>query len=132
MRAARSFCERLAQVSATPGTASGTAAWSHNSHQAPEHSQHQTDDGAGSVITQELTDRIQQAEQLLLARLESMSASAVMRNSRGQHAGHHRDAALLDETGPLLAAFEHLQSRVEVRNDAAGCCEGRGQDIARF
>ncbi len=93
-------------------------AWSCYSHRAPEDSRCHTGDGAGSVTKRELTDKIQQAEQLLLARLEDIVASVVTGNSREQHAGRRKDAELRDHVTTLLAAFEHIYSRVEVRSNA--------------
>ena len=110
---ANGACERTA----TP--ASCRTAWSCNSHQAPEDSQYQIGDGAGSVTVRELADKIQQAEQLLLARLENIAASIITCKSRGHHAGRRTGAGSLNNVGTLLAAFERLHNRVEVRSDAS-------------
>lgn len=109
---ANSACERNTRAG------SCRTAWSCNSHQKLEDSRCQTSDDAGSVTVRELADKIQQAEQLLLARLENIVASAVTCKSNGQHAGRRKDAGLREHIGTVLAAFEHLHNRVEVRSDA--------------
>ena len=103
-------------VGCTSRVAAGGAAWSREQHRAPADSLFGSQEGSGAQHTRTSFSRVEQAEQLVRARLSTISAGRLTPPSRGRHAG--RESAMLVRSKALLAALGCPQDRVTVLSNA--------------